>query len=118
MITGSVTEDGVPVVPVTVADQEWRATIDTGFNGDLELPAALRPFLNARFIGRTRFLLAAGQAAVEDTFLVHFPFDGETVLAEATFTAACEILVGTGILRAHRLEIQFPNRIVTLERMG
>ena len=118
MITGSVTADGVSVVPITVADKEWRATIDTGFNGDLELPEALRPFLNARFIGRTRFLLAAGQAAVEDTFLVNFPFDGETILAEATFTSASEILVGTGMLRAYRLEIQFPNRMVTLERMG
>ena len=45
MITGSVTADGVPVVPITVADKEWRATIDTGFNGDLELPEALRPFM-------------------------------------------------------------------------
>lgn len=118
MIAGSVTEDGLPVVPITIADQEWRATLDTGFNGDLELPEALRPFLEARFIGRTRFLLAAGQMAIEDTFLIHFSFDGETVLAEATFTAAREILVGTGMLRAHRLGIQFPNRIVTLERMS
>lgn len=84
--------------------------LDTGFNGDLELPDALRPFVGPRYVGRTRFLLAAGQAAVEDTFLVNFPFDGETVVAEATFTSATEILIGTGMLRRHQLEIHFPNR--------
>jgi hypothetical protein len=81
------------------------------------LPDTLRPFLKARFIGRTRFLLAADQAVVEDTFLVTFPFDCETVLAEATFTSASEILIGTGLLRSYRLEIHFPNRTVTLERV-
>ena len=72
MIAGSVSDDGVPGVSITVADQVWRATIDTGFNGDLELPEALRPFVISRFVGRTRFLLTAGQSAVEDTFLVNF----------------------------------------------
>ena len=117
MIAGSVSEAGVPLVPITVADLECRATIDTGFNGDLELPETLRTLLNARFIGRTRFLLAADQAVVEDTFLVNFPFDGETVLAEATFASASEILIGTGLLRRHRLDIHFPNRTVSLERI-
>ena len=117
MIAGTVGAEGVPVISITVASKACRATIDTGFNGDLELPAALRSFVSARFIGRTRFLLAAGQTAVEDTFLVSFPFDGETVLAEATFTSASEILIGTGLLRRHRVEIHFPNRTVLLERV-
>ena len=117
MIAGSVSDGGMPLIPITVADQEWRATIDTGFNGDLESPERLRSFLKPRFIGRTRFLLAADQAVVEDTFLVNFPFDGEPVLAEATFTSASEILIGTGLLRRYRLEIHFPNRTVTLERI-
>lgn len=92
--------------------------IDTGFNGDLELPEALCPFVSVRFIGRTRFLLAAGQTAVEDTFLVNFPFDEETVLAEATFTSATEILMGTGMLRRYQLEIHFPNRTVSRQRVA
>ena len=118
MIAGHVGADGVPVIPIPVADQNWRATIDTGFNGDPELPETLRPSVNARFVGRTRFLLAAGQAAIEDTFLVQFPFDGETILAEATFTSANEILIGTGLLKEYRLETHFPNRTVSLERQA
>lgn len=117
MISGTVTADGTPVIPIAVSDHSCRAVIDTGFNGDLELPENLRPFVSPRFIGRTRFLLAAGQTAVEDTFLVHFPFDGETILAETTFTSAPDILIGTGILRQHRLEIHFPNRTVSFQRV-
>ena len=117
MIAGCVSDGGVPLVPIKVADLDWRATIDTGFNADLELPEALRPYVNPRFVGCTRFLLAAGHAAVEDTFLVNFPFDGETVLAEASFTSSSEILIGTGLLREYRLEIHFPHRTMTLERM-
>jgi len=116
VIAGSVGAEGVPVIPIAIGNQQWRAVIDTGFNGELELPEALRAALEARFIGRTRFLLAAGQEAVEDTFLVNFPFDGETVLAEATFTTATEILIGTGMLRQHWLQVHFPNRSVVLER--
>ena len=47
--------------------------------------------------------------------MVNLPFDGETVLAEATFRTGDEILVGTGMLKQHRLEIHFPNRTVILE---
>jgi predicted aspartyl protease len=118
VIAGAVGADGVPVIPIQIAGQAWRAAIDTGFNGDLELPNALRTQFGARFIGRTRFLLAAGQTAVEDTFLVNFPFDGDLVLAEATFSSANDILMGTGMLRQHRLEIHFPNRTVTLMRVA
>lgn len=95
MIVGTVGADGAPVIPISIGGQQC-AVIDTAFNGDLELPEKIRALLDARFIGRTRFLLAAGQTAVQDTFLVSFPFDGETVLAEATFTPGTEILMGTG----------------------
>ena len=118
MIAGTVTNEGMPVIPIALASQSWRATIDTGFNGDLELPNALRPFVSPRFVGRTRFLLAAGQTAIEGTFLVNFPLDGETVVAEATFTSATEILIGTGLLRRHQLEIHFPNRTLSLTRVS
>lgn len=116
MIAGTVGADGAPVIPIRIGDREWRAVVDTAFTGDLELPATLRASVDARFIGRTRFLLAAGHTAVQDTFLVNFPFDGETVLAEATFADTSEILVGTGMLRQHHLEVHFPNRTVLLDR--
>lgn len=54
MIVGVVTEDGIPMITLPVAGRNWSATIDTGFNGDLELPTALRLDLNPQFFGRLR----------------------------------------------------------------
>jgi hypothetical protein len=77
----------------------------------------LQPRVNARFICRNRSLLAAGQIIDEDTYVVDFPFDGETRLAEATFAGHDEILIGTHFLREYRLEVDCPARTVRLERV-
>src|SRR6202011_5720345 len=76
---GIITEDGVPAIVVDVGSQRSRAIIDTGFNGELELPERLRSHVNAQFVGRATSLLAANQRIEEDVFLVDFPFDGRTV---------------------------------------
>ena len=109
------TAEGVPVITLIVAGQAWPATIDTGFNGDLELPETLRSFVNARLVGQVHSLLAGGQSIVEDAFLVDFPFDGQTMRVQATFAAVAEILIGTHLLRHYRLEIDFVQQTVLLE---
>ena len=53
----------------------------------------------------------------EDAYLIDFPFDGLTVEAEATFVSGDEILIGTGMLAQHRLEIVFPARTVLIEKV-
>jgi len=116
VLTGTVTDDGVPQILLTIAGQPWPAIIDTGFNGELELTDHLRRAVNARFIGRIPVALGGGQRIEEDVYLVDFPFDGETLLAEATFVPGQEILLGTHLLRLYRLEIDFPARTVRLER--
>ena len=68
MIQGSVTTDSVPTVSLSVAGRTWPATVDTGFNGDLELPEELRSLVNARFIAPTEWALAGGRRSVEDTY--------------------------------------------------
>jgi len=116
MIRGSVTPEGVPQVMLEVDGFEWPALVDTGFNGDLELPNVLRRALNARPGARVWSLLASGQAIEEDTYVVDFPFDGETIEASVTFAPVREILIGTRLLRNHRLEIDFPAGTVLIER--
>jgi hypothetical protein len=49
MIRGEVGLDRVPRIRMEIAGKEWSATIDTVFNGDLELPIALRPLVKAQF---------------------------------------------------------------------
>ncbi len=85
MITGSVSDDGVPVISLQIDGHEWSAIIDTGFNGDLELPEALRGRLNDRPAGRLRSALAAGRVVEEDAYSVELSFDGQTCRAIATF---------------------------------
>ena len=116
MIFGIVSSDGIPVIEVSIGGQDWPAIVDTGFNGELELPNRLRPKVNARFVGRVTSLLAANQSIDEDVFLVDFPFDGRAVRAQATFVANDEILIGTRLLRDFQLRIDFPARVVCLER--
>jgi len=116
VISGSVNSNGVPIISLAVANLNYRAVIDTGFNGDLELPETLRPRVNARRAFRATSLLAGGVVLEEDVFGVDFPFDGRVVKAEATFVRGDEILIGTKLLREHRLEIDFVARTVRIER--
>lgn len=53
MLAGTVTDDGVPVIMLLLAGKMSPGIIDTGFNGDLELPESLRWSLKARFLDRT-----------------------------------------------------------------
>ena len=83
MIQGTVSDTGVPTITLSIAEQEWTATIDTGFNGDLELPEALRKALNPQYIGEVTSVLAGGQTIVEELYRVNFLFDGKMIPAEA-----------------------------------
>ena len=116
MIEGVVTDDGVPMISVRVGDRRWQAVIDTGFNGELELPDRLRSHVNSQLIGRQTSFLAASQQIAEDLFLVDFPLDGRWVRVEATFVDGDEILIGTRMLKEYRLQIGFPARTVAIDK--
>jgi predicted aspartyl protease len=116
LIDGTITADGVPAIEVEAGGQLWHAVIDTGFNGELELPERLRSQVNAQFVGRLTSLLAANQRVEEDIYLVDFYFDGKMARAQATFVDGDEILIGTGMLLSHRLEIDFPGATVRVEK--
>ena|ERR1700693_220372 len=90
--------------------------IDTGFNGELELPERLQSHVNAQFVGRVASLLAANRRIEEDLFLVDFPFDGRTVRVQATFVGGNEILIGTRMLQEYRLLIDFVAGTVAIEK--
>jgi len=64
-MAGTVTLDDIPVVMLPVAGKSWMAIIDTGFNGDLELPELLRTHFSPRSRGEVVSALAAGQLVTE-----------------------------------------------------
>ncbi len=115
MIQGTVSDTGVPTISLSIAGQEWVATIDTGFNGDLELPETLREALNPQYIGEVTSILAGGQTIKEELYQVNFFFDGKMIPAEVTFVVDSDILIGTHLLRGYRLEIDFVRQTVVLE---
>lgn len=117
MIEGRVTNEGVPEIELTIGGAVWTAIVDTGFNGDLELPARLKELVDARSIGSITSLLAGGQSLVEDNFRVRIPFDGQLIDAQATFVDGEEVLIGTHLLRKSRLSIDFPAGTLLLERV-
>ncbi|MXV72821.1 hypothetical protein F4Z99_00925 [Candidatus Poribacteria bacterium] len=116
MIYGTVSDIGVPTIILRIAGQEWSATIDTGFNGDLELPEVLRNVLDPQYVGRVTSSLAGGQTIEEDVYLVDFPFDSQIIQARATFVVGGDILIGTRLLQEYRLQIDFVRRTVVLEK--
>ncbi len=117
MITGIVTEDGVPLIHVSVGDRLWPSVIDTGFNGWLELPDSCRDVVTPLFLGRIVSELAGGVKIEEDAFSLEFPFDGDSIESEVTFVESDAILIGTALLANHHLEIDFPAKTVNLDRV-
>ena len=117
MIQGTVSDTGVPTITLSIAEQEWAATIDTGFNGYLELPETLRKALNPQYIGEVISVLAGGQTIEEELYQINFPFDGKMISAEATFVIGSEILIGTRLLQEYRLQIDFVRRTVVLKKV-
>jgi len=116
VIVGAVTDRRVPTISIAVGGAIYSAVIDTGFYGDLELPEALRAEVSARPLAQSLSLFAGGVTIVEDLFLVDFPFDGQSVEAEASFVEGDEILIGTKLLSAYRLEIDFVKRTVQIDK--
>jgi predicted aspartyl protease len=107
LISGVVDKNGVPRIPVQVAGKVHGAVIDTGFNGDLELPEVLRQHVNPRWTFQAISHLAAGVTVLEDVYTVDFTFYGKLVEAEATFVEGDDILIGTRLLRGYSLRIAF-----------
>lgn len=117
MIRGFVSADGVPTITLSIVGRDWTAIIDTGFNGDVELPEGLRDSLNAWYVGRVTSALAGGQTIEENVYLVDFPFDNQMIQVEATFVPGSQILMGTRLLQEYRLQINFVSKHIQLERV-
>lgn len=113
---GTVTGKGTPTLTLFIDGQDWVTVIDTGFDGDLELPHALFSYCVVEHIGPTLNQLAGGAMVVEELYLVRLNFDGESITAEATFVEGVEVFLGTGLLHDYRLVIDFSAGTVLLDR--
>ena len=101
---------------LSLAEEEWATVVDTGFNGALELPAALSSRLTLESAGFITSELAAGVTVEEEAFRTFIEFDGEQIEVDVTFADVEQALLGTWLLAKHRLEIDFPKATVRLAR--
>jgi hypothetical protein len=67
--------------------------------------------------GEVTSMLAGGTSITQEIFQFEFLFDGKVHKVYATFSNVDEALLGTRLLREHRLEINFPARTLWLERI-
>ena len=117
MIAGFVDRAGIPFIPLRVGGQEILGIVDSGFNGDLELPRSIRQSLSARYCGRVKSRLAGGQSLTEHCYLVEMEFDGTELEVEVTFADSESALIGTRLMQEHLLQIDFVRRSVALTRV-
>jgi hypothetical protein len=115
LIEGKVV-NGVPLIEWELAGTVWPATIDTGFNGGLELRYSLQPRIPNHRFGSAVSVLAGGIAIQEDLFVVEAPFDDRTFRTYATFAPGDGSLIGTAMLEEYRLTVDFPAECLMLER--
>jgi predicted aspartyl protease len=115
MIDGVVTEQDTPEITMAIAGRDFRAVVDSGFNGYLELPGILQTELELVDAGIVESTLAADQIVYEQCYQIEVEFDGQTMEAIVTFSSSDTILVGTKMMLQHRLLIDFPARSLRIE---
>ena len=73
MIRGRVTADKTPIIRLDILDENGRtrpvaAVLDTGFTGDVSLPASTILRLGLRPMGQRKFTLADGVVSIMNTY--------------------------------------------------
>lgn len=116
MIKGFVNEDLEPVIEVglVAGDRVERtfAIIDTGFNGYLCLADNLIDKMDLSYIGTDFFELGNGEIVENDVFSGRIIFDKMERNVLVTLSTSSDVLIGTSLLKAKTLFIDFIDRRV------
>jgi clan AA aspartic protease len=120
-MTGWVDESDRALVRLTVkpssqsSPTEIEAWIDTGFTGDLVLPQVLIDGLGLPQSGAVGARLADGSAVVMDTYSCVLDWFGEEKQIEVVANSGRIPLLGVGVLRPHKLTVDYPLQTLTIE---
>lgn len=116
-MTGEISPDGEPILSFNFGGTEWIGVIDTGFTGEVDLPLALHGYFGGTPWGQRQSVLTDGTIVTDDVYVVDFPFDGQLLRVQVSYTPVSALLIGTGLLLDYRLEIDFPAGTVELTRL-
>ena len=100
--------------PNTTVESDLDTWVDTGFTGDLVLPKSLIASLGLPLGPTVRAILANGLEINIDTFSCQVQWFGTWTDVEVLANDGQFPLLGVGMLRDHRLVIDYPRKSLTL----
>lgn len=120
-MNGSVDDTGRALLSVALqrsaggAESTFDAWIDTGFIGDLVLPRELVESLGLPEGYSIRAVLADGSETQVKTYRGELDWFGHRRIAEVVINDGQFPLLGVGLLRGHKLTIDYTARTLTLD---
>ncbi|MFQ6043496.1 MAG: hypothetical protein ACE5PV_21790 [Candidatus Poribacteria bacterium] len=120
-IEGYLDENDQPRIIVIVTgirkETSFDAIIDTGFDGYLCLPVQIAIQVGLELYGAQVSELADGSMRDELVFIGQVALENQpNVEVEISLTESEDALVGVALLTPYKLEIDFPKRMVFIER--
>jgi len=94
-----------------------EAVIDTGFSGFLCIPVSIATQIGLELFGQESVILADGSKKRQLTFLGTALFESKEIPVVLSLTDADEALLGVGLLKSRKLEINFPAKVVSIEEV-
>ena len=120
MIQGTIRSTGTPILPLKLLGKGTEATVegilDTGFDGFLCLPIPLAVSLGLELMDVTTSELADGTVVEDDlVFAGRAEWDGGVQVVPVLLTRADEVLIGTGLLKGYRVELDYDANNLRIE---
>ena len=100
--------------PGSMSFRKFTAWIDTAFTGDLVLPRSMIELLGLPQSSSISAGLADGKQVVLETFSCVVDWFGEARQIEAVESESKLALLGTGLLRGHKLEIDYVKQTLSV----
>lgn len=94
-----------------------EAVIDTGFSGFLCIPVSIAIQIGLELFGQETVILADGSKKRQLTFIGTALLENKEIPIEISLTNADEALLGVGLLKNKKLEIDFPAKIVSIKNV-
>jgi len=120
-MTGRVDRGGRALVRITVKPaaqskpSQMEAWVDTGFTGELVLPQAVISTLRIAQSGTVSAQLGDGSATVLNTYTCLVHWFGQDRQIEVVANNGPYALIGVGLLRDHKLTVDYPSQTLTIE---
>lgn len=120
MIKGYIDIAGRPMVDIVVIGSEEEiplsAIVDTGFDGDICLPARVAVRLGLKLDDIFPVELADGSIKEELIFVGKVKWGNQVKKADVLLTQSDDALVGTGLLKDSELKIGFLSRNLLIQK--